>query len=57
MHTLLCLSVVQCDYFVSEHDEDIVQLLQEDLTQEELEYELCTDIAGENEPIMTLCNT
>ncbi len=38
---------MQCDYFVSEHEEDIVQLMQEkDFSQEELITELCEDITG-----------
>ena len=42
------MSDLQCDYFVSEHEEDIVQLMQEkELSQEDLELELCTDITGE----------
>lgn len=33
---------------MSEHEEDIVQLMQEkELSQEDLELELCTDITGE----------
>jgi len=31
---------------VSEHDEDLVQLFQENLSQRALEAELCEDITG-----------
>ena len=40
--------IIQCDYFVSEHEEDLVDVLQDDdLSQEEMEEELCTEITGQ----------
>ena len=36
---------MQCDYFVSEHEDDLIDLLQEEgRSQEDLEEELCEDI-------------
>lgn len=38
---------IQCDYFVSEHEEDLVDTLQDpEQTQEEMEEELCYAVTG-----------
>ena len=33
---------------MSEHDEDLIQLFQENFSQRELERELCEDITGQS---------
>lgn len=38
----------QCEYFISEYEDDIVLLFQDRLSQKELELELCYDITGED---------
>ena len=42
MHTC-----TQCEYFISEYEDDIVLLFQDGLSQKELELELCYDITGD----------
>ena len=42
------LPCVQCDYFVSEHEEDLVVYLQDgSLSQKDLEDDLCVEITGQ----------
>ncbi len=41
-----CDSLLQCDYVISEYEDDIVMLFQDGLSQKELERELCFDITG-----------
>ena len=44
---LIFFFFLQCDYFVSEHEEDLIETLQGDrLTQEDMEEELCIDVTG-----------
>ncbi len=42
----LCDCILQCDYVISEYEDDIVMLFQDGLSQKELERELCFDITG-----------
>lgn len=37
----------QCEYFISEYEDEIILLFQDGLSQKKLEAELCHDITGE----------
>ena len=37
---------MQCTYFISDYEDDLIMLFQEGLSQQEIEQELCHDITG-----------
>ena len=41
-----CMHTMQCSYFISDFEDDLIMLFQEGLTQAEIEKELCHDITG-----------
>ena len=43
---------MQCQYFISDFEDDLIMLFQEGLSQQEIEQELCHDITGKKYPIM-----
>ena len=48
-HTLtltLTHSHIQCSYFISEYEDDLVDMFQDDIPQEEMVQELCYEITG-----------
>ena len=42
---------MQCTYFISDYEDDLIMLFQEGLSQQEIEQELCHDITGKGNPI------
>ena len=43
---------MQCQYFISDFEDDLIMLFQEGLSQQEIEQELCHDITGKKYLIM-----